>query len=108
MTDSLRAASQLVFAGFNTRRLRVQSVAGSGTGNGTSQHEGGRGDGSVDNLLFYEVPFTGGNTVENVGEWRMRERVLLSQTTHHLRERCWLTHLHLGVILRFVVDVTSR
>jgi hypothetical protein len=52
MTDSLRAASQLVFAGFNTRRLRVQSVAGSGTGNGTSQHEGGRGDGSVDILLL--------------------------------------------------------
>jgi hypothetical protein len=59
-------------------------------------------------FYFYEVPFTGGNTVENVGEWRIRERVLLSQTTHHLRERCWLTHLHLGVILRFMVDVTSR
>ena len=59
-------------------------------------------------FYFDEVPFTGGNTVDNVGEWRMRERVLLSQTTHHVREHCWLTHLHSGVILRFMVDVSMR
>jgi hypothetical protein len=53
-------------------------------------------------LHFDQVSFTGGNTVENVGECRIRKRMLLSQTTHHLRERCWLTHLHSGVILRFM------